>query len=149
MKLNRDLCRTVEKLEEAAGKKWWHQHTPIPNVFVISSKAEFFRLVGEASVANKLLVCKFFTENCYACRSLAPKYTRLATDNEDVWFAKLNGSNEELQPLFDDLEITKVPYVQMYLDNKVVSQFTASLDPQKLAMLRTEIAFHKRQIASA
>lgn len=147
-KATRDLERMLEKASEASGQKWWHLKEPLPNVFLVSTRADFEKLVSEATAARKLLVCNFFSENCYACRSLAPKFVRIATDNPDVWFVKLNGGEDSLQPMFEDFQITKVPFFQLYVDSQVVSQFSASLDPAKLAYLRMEIATKKKAVAS-
>ena len=40
--------------------------------------------------------------------------------------------------------ITRVPFFNLYRNNQVVSGFTCSLLPEKLAQLRGEITNHKR-----
>lgn len=42
------------------------------------------------------------------CKSLYPKMKRIAADNPDVLWVKLNGSDPNLAPLFEAMDIKKV-----------------------------------------
>lgn len=110
---------------------------------LISCRSEYDALIEESRTSGQLLVMNFFTEDCYTCRSLLPKLKQIAGNNPDVLFAELNGSEAGMRPLFGELEITRVPTMQLVRDHQVRAQFTASLNPEKVARIRAEIAAHK------
>lgn len=114
----------------------------MPSNVKILRTAQEFRLALH-QYRGKLLVVNFFTEDCYVCRTMHPKLKKIAGDNPDVVFAKMNGSDEALRPLFEELQITKVPFFHFYRDGTAVTKMSASLNPEKLAVFRAEIAAHK------
>ncbi|GFH08439.1 thioredoxin domain-containing protein [Haematococcus lacustris] len=107
------------------------------------SAEEYKAALAEAKEQGKLLVAKFFTSDCYVCKSIFPKIRAAARDNPDVLWVKLNGSDPEMVDLFKALDIRKVPYFHMVRDGELVSELTASLNPEKLAVFRAELAAHK------
>lgn len=95
--------------------------------------------------SGRLVVVNFFAPECYACKSLQPKLRQIAGNNPDVLFVKVNGLTGDLQAYCESMGITRIPYFHFYRANKRVAEFTANMRPEKLAMLRTEIAAHKPQ----
>jgi thiol-disulfide isomerase/thioredoxin len=113
-------------------------------VALVASLPELRRCIEEARQARQLLVVNYFGEQCYACKSLYPKLAQIARDNHDVLFVKVNlTQSDELRLLLEEQGHTTVPFFQLYQFGVVVSQFSASLNPQKLAVLRAEIAGNK------
>lgn len=94
---------------------------------------------------GRLVVVNFFAPECYACKSLQPKLRQIACNNPDVLFVKVNGLEGDLQQYCEDMQITRIPYFHFYRANKRVAEFTANMRPDKLALLRAEIAAHKPQ----
>eukprot|EP00195_Chlamydomonas_chlamydogama_P013575 CAMPEP_0202891400 /NCGR_PEP_ID=MMETSP1392-20130828/1463_1 /ASSEMBLY_ACC=CAM_ASM_000868 /TAXON_ID=225041 /ORGANISM="Chlamydomonas chlamydogama, Strain SAG 11-48b" /LENGTH=225 /DNA_ID=CAMNT_0049575139 /DNA_START=158 /DNA_END=835 /DNA_ORIENTATION=+ len=125
---------------ESAGLKWWQGSMP-DNMVVLANPEQFVDFLEIHK--SKLAIVNFFTEECYVCKTFYQKLKKIAADNPDVMFAKVNGSELQLRGLFDKLQITKVPLFQFYRNGVCVSQLTASLNPEKLAMFRAEIAAHK------
>lgn len=50
--------------------------------------------------------------------------------------------------IFQELGITRVPFVQMVKEHEVVVEFPTSLNGEKLAQLRFQISKHKRNNSS-
>jgi len=99
--------------------------------------------------SGRLVVVNFFAPECYACKSLQPKLRQIASNNPDVLFLKVNGLQGDLQQYCEDMAITRIPFFHFYRANKRVAAFTANMRPDKLALLRAEIAAHKPQALKA
>lgn len=141
--LEREAERAAEKAAEQAGIPWYERERPA-NMCLLSNEEEVHQLMKAADEEGHLLVMDFFTTECYACKTLYPKLKQIAGENPDVKFAKINGFNELLRPFFDQSGVTKVPFFHLYRNKEVVSKFSASLSPEKLAQLRSEIRKHKQ-----
>ncbi|PNH06124.1 Thioredoxin-like 2-1, chloroplastic [Tetrabaena socialis] len=126
--------RAEAQMVAAAGLKWWEGALP-PNMVVVGSSHQL-QLLKETS---RPILINWFTEDCYSCRTLHVKLKKIAAENPEILFLKLNGSSEGLKPLFEMFGITKVPYFHVVLDGRVLSEFSASLNPEKLALLRKEL----------
>ncbi|MEW5303783.1 MAG: hypothetical protein WDW36_006441 [Sanguina aurantia] len=111
---------------------------------LVSSREQHETLINLARDSSQLLVCIYFTQDCYVCRTLLPKLKQIAGMNPDVMFAELNGSEDGMRPLFDELGIARVPFVQMVKAHEVVVEFPTSLAGEKLAQLRFHISQQKR-----
>jgi hypothetical protein len=51
----------------------------------------------------------------------------------------------DLMQYVEAMQITRIPYFHFYKNNKRVAEFSANMRPDKLALLRAEIAAHKEQ----
>lgn len=134
----------VQEVAEKTGQSWWEIDCPA-NMVNVQSLAELKTLVEAESTSNKLVVVNFFAPECYACKSLQPKLRQIARDNPDALFLKVNGLVGDLMEYVEAMEITRIPYFHFYKNNKRVAEFSANMRPEKLAMLRAEIAAHKEQ----
>lgn len=141
-KQERERQRAAERAAKAEGKKWWEGEMP-PNMSVAVTVADFQHALQLGNSHGKLIVANFFGEDCYSCRTLHPKLKQIAGDNPDVLFLKVNAGLEDLYNFCVDMGLTKVPYFVLYRKQQKVSQFSASLNPAKLALLRAEIAAQK------
>lgn len=141
-KIKRDAERAKAAQMAEMGLKWHQQPSSIVSC---STPEQFKQMVEQASQEGRLLVAKMFTEDCYVCKSLYPKMRKIAADNSDVIWVKLNGSDPAMVGLFASLGVTKVPLFHMVLDGQLVAELSASLSPEKLARFRAELAAHKPQ----
>lgn len=116
------------------------------NMVNVQSLAELQQLVEAEQSSGKLVVVNFFAPECYACKSLQPKLRQIARDNPDALFLKVNGLVGDLMEYVEAMEITRIPYFHFYKNNKRVAEFSANMRPEKLALLRAEIAAHKEQV---
>ena len=67
-----------------------------------------------------------------------------------VQFLKVNGSNPALREVFEDNGVEKVPFFFIVdTRGRIVSRFSASLSPEKFAVLRREIANASRMREAA
>ena len=123
---------------DAMGVKWYEGSLP-PNMVVVRTPACVDLLTQRAAAEGRTVLLNFFQDDCYACRTLHPKLKKLAADHPEVLFLKVNGSREQLRPLFEAHGITKVPFFHAVRDGCVQSRFSASLSPEKLARLRQEL----------
>lgn len=134
-----------------------------------ASPTEVAAAAERASAAGRLAVLCVFSEGCYACRSLAPKLRQIAEAHADaVTFVKVNGTAPEGEPpqrqgaasagsgeeaadsadlgawARSALGVDRLPWFLIYAPGdwaagRPSASFTASLRPDKLAMLRREI----------
>lgn len=74
------------------------------------------------------------------CKSLYPKMRKIAADNPDVCWVKLNGSDPALVELFTSLGVTRVGHV-MYTDDLACSaaRFSHSQSYAQLTLLKTRL----------
>lgn len=142
MRRQRDREREEYAAKEACGLKWWEGSLP-NNVIVALSARQLDVLVQQANAENRLVMLNMFTEDCYVCRSLHPKLKKIALDNPDMTILKVNGSSDALREVFARYHVTRVPYFKLIRGGKVRSSFSASLSPERLALLRAEIAAAK------
>jgi len=140
----RDLAveRAAEAAAELKGLPWWEVCCP-SNMINAKTLHELDVTVREASDSGRLVVVNFFAPECYACKSMQPKLRQIASSNPDTLFIKVNGFLDEFRGYCDTMGITKIPYFHLYRGNKRVSEFTANMRPEKLALLREEIAAQK------
>eukprot|EP00878_Enallax_costatus_P000618 GHUV01000719.1.p1 GENE.GHUV01000719.1~~GHUV01000719.1.p1 ORF type:complete len:220 (+),score=45.80 GHUV01000719.1:221-880(+) len=134
----------AQQAAEKCGLSWWEVDCPA-NMVNVQSLAELQALVEAETTSNKLVVVNFFAPECYACKSLQPKLRQIARDNPDALFLKVNGLVGDLMEYVEAMEITRIPYFHFYKNNKRVAEFSANMRPEKLALLRAEIAAHKEQ----
>ena len=112
---------------------------------------------GDGEVATKsdgekpLLVCvEFLAGWCFACRSLHPKMTKIASEEfADVLFLRVR--KDECPALCDAMGIEKLPYVHLVSPAgesrdgaaaKIVDAFAVNLTAPKLAKLRAGLRAH-------
>eukprot|EP00877_Chromochloris_zofingiensis_P005418 jgi/Chrzof1/14878/Cz09g19090.t1 len=113
----------------------------------VATVDELQSAVEFAADNHQLAVVNFFAGECYACKSMQPKLRQIARDNPDTIFVKVNGSIEELRQYCEEMDITKIPYFHLYREGKRVADFSANMRPEKLALLRAEIAANKPMAA--
>lgn len=134
----------VVQAAQSSGLPWWQIDCP-DNMVNVQSLAELRQLVEAERTSQRLVVVNFFAPECYACKSLQPKLRQIARDNPDALFLKVNGLVGDLMEYVEAMEITRIPYFHLYKNNKRVAEFSANMRPEKLALLRAEIAAHKEQ----
>ncbi|GFR43295.1 hypothetical protein Agub_g4361 [Astrephomene gubernaculifera] len=134
----RERERSEAQMKQAMGLKWWEGSLP-PNMVAVATPRELDMLSRQASASGRTVLINFFQDDCYACRALHGKLKKLAMDHPEVLFLKVNGSTDALRPVFEENEVTKVPYFHCVRDGRVLSRFSASLNPEKLALLRNEL----------
>jgi thiol-disulfide isomerase/thioredoxin len=116
--------------------QWWTKDSA-PNIKDCTSMDAFLeelRLAGD-----KLVVVDFYARWCGACRALHPKLCKIAVQNPDVIFLKIEfDDNKEM---CRSMGVKVLPYFHMYKgkDGKVAS-FSASLS--KVNRLREALAEH-------
>ena len=120
----------------------WEVNCP-SNMINAKTLPELDVTVREACTSGRLVVVNFFAPECYACKSMQPKLRQIASSNPDTLFIKVDGFLDEFRGYCNDMGITKIPYFHLYRGNKRVSEFTANMRPEKLALLRAEIAAQK------
>lgn len=141
--------RAAEREQQAqAEAKWWEVDCP-SNMVNVTTVQELQAAIASATASGVLAVVNFFAEECYACRSLQPKLRQIARDAPEVAFIKVNGSNEELRVYCEQMGISRIPYFHLYRDGQRVSHFTANMRPEKLRLLRSEIAQHRSGSSSS
>ncbi|WIA23456.1 hypothetical protein OEZ85_000206 [Tetradesmus obliquus] len=138
----------AEEEQLNTGAAWWEVECP-PNMINVASLDQLKTTVEGECAAGKLVVVNFFAPECYACKSMQPKLRQIARDNPDAVFLKVNGLVGDLMQYVEAMQITRIPYFHFYKNNKRVAEFSANMRPDKLALLRAEIAAHKEQPVAA
>lgn len=133
--------REAEIAAERKGLAWWEADCP-PNMRGAATFDEL-RAAVERAPEDQLVVVNFFAPECYACRSLQPKLRQLAAQHPHVAFVKVNGlGGDDLRAYVEAMQIDKIPYFHFYKANARVAEFTANMRPERLALLRAELAAH-------
>ena len=128
--------------------QWWNKHIP-SNIVDVRSTEEFVALLAEAANLDRRtgrarLVCvEFFAGWCFACRSMHPKFCKIAANEfPDVLFLRVH--KDELPDLCDALGVTKLPYVQLYKGvDGVVDEFAMNNSAPNLAKFRRALTMHR------
>ena len=86
---------------------------------------------------SPLVVVKYFREDCPACRSVHPKFAKIAEHEfSNVLFLKVNLS-EFSESFAEDMNVHSVPHVQVYNGAEgLVSEFSLNLMPKSLRNFR-------------
>lgn len=139
---------------------WWAHGSDLANVADVRSAEEYVARMEEASAMAKsrrksgdsskpLLVCvEFLAGWCFACRSLHPKMTKIASEEfADVLFLRVR--KDECPALCDAMGIDKLPYVHLVSPlgesrdgAEIVDAFAVNLTAPKLAKLRAGLRAH-------
>lgn len=118
------------------GVRWWEKGGS-PNLADIHSTQQFIDALSNAG--EKLVVVDFFATWCGSCRALYPKLCKLAEENPDVEFLKVNF--DENKPMCKSLNIKFLPYFHFYRGAEgCLEGFSCSL--AKLQKLKDAIAQH-------
>lgn len=128
---------------------WWNKGPKLNNLVDVHSTEEFVACLHEAANLDKKngvsrLVCvEFFAGWCFACRSLHPKFCKIAAKEfPDVLFIRIH--KDELPELCDALGVDKLPYVQMYKGvDGVVDEFVMNNSAPCLATFRRALRMHR------
>jgi len=67
---------------------------------------------------NKLLVLDFYADWCNPCQALAPVLDKIANDNQDITFLRINVDNN--QDLSDKYNILSIPTLILINDGRVI-----------------------------
>jgi thiol-disulfide isomerase/thioredoxin len=127
----------------AEGLKWWQE--PSARVPLCADVSQLHDAVADAAAREFVLVVKFFSEECYSCKSLSPKFHKLAESYADVIFVKVNGATPEFSEFVAEQGIRGVPWFLFYRGGKCVHGMSASLSPERLSAFRREIV-HQRKL---
>ncbi|KAK9844576.1 hypothetical protein WJX74_004207 [Apatococcus lobatus] len=138
---DRNHIVSLRRQLKTEGKGWW-EVLDTTNCVTVAKLADYERHLTAAKEKMQLVVCLFFAPWCMACRALHPKLEQIAEQNPEVLFVKAN--IEQMRELASSMAVASLPYFVFYKGaGDPLTQFTASLQPNRLAKLRTEIALHK------
>ena len=88
--------------------------------------------------ASTLLVVEFYARWCNSCRRLYPRLCKLAAQEQDVLFVKIDF--DACKDLCRALGVHKLPYFHLYNGSGArLAEFSASLDPAKFQRLTDAI----------
>ena len=132
---------------------WWTHGSDLANVVDVRSAEEYVARMEEAKTtaaarAEPLLVCvEFLAGWCFACRSLHPKLTKIASEEfADVLFLRVR--KDECPALCDAMGIEKLPYVHLVVCGgdraETTDAFAVNLSAPKLRKLRAGLGTHAR-----
>lgn len=139
---------------------WWAHGSDLANVADVRSAEEYAARMEEAkamargsseSSGKPLVVCvEFFAGWCFACRSLHPKMTKIASEEfADVLFLRVR--KDECPSLCDAMGVEKLPYVHLVsiegadaVAPKIADAFAVNLTAPKLRKLRAGLETHAR-----
>ncbi|KAG1664036.1 hypothetical protein FOA52_010455 [Chlamydomonas sp. UWO 241] len=140
-KLRAEERATARQLA-SEGLKWWQE--PCSHVDLCVDVPQLHAAVADAAARELLLVVKLFTEDCYSCKALSPKFHKLAESYADVIFVKVNGATPEFSEFVVEQGIRGVPWFLFYRGGQCVHGMSASLSPEKLGAFRREIVRQRK-----
>ena len=113
-------------------RRWYEAPSP-PNFIDVRSEEELRDVMRAAygnARASTLLVVEFYAKWCNSCRRLYPRLGRLAAQESDVLFVKVEF--DECKDLCRKLGVVKLPYFHVYNGSgSRLADFASSLDPAK------------------
>ena len=135
--------RAAGRADEA--EPGWYDVPATSNFIDVRSEDEL-RDVMRAAYGNErastLLVVEFYAKWCNSCRRLYPRLRRLAEQEQDVLFCKIDF--DACKDLCRKLGVVKLPYFHVYNGSgSRLADFAASLDPAKFKRLTDAIATHR------
>lgn len=98
------------------------------------NKDTFWPIVKAAG--DKTVVLDMYTQWCGPCKAMAPRYEKLAEDNLDIVFLKLD-CNQENKPLAKELGIRVVPTFKILKEGKIVEEVTGAKYDTLVAAIQT------------
>lgn len=113
------------------------------NVQYIDCHDDSSALVDEIAACHgdKLTVVFYKAPWCPGCKRLLPKFIQIASNNPAVHFKVVCVANDALRSWAQDvMNVTKLPFFQLFVEGQNVSAFSASLT--SINVLRAEIAAH-------
>lgn len=124
--------REVQKLLEKENA-WYTGEAPA-NVVHVKSEKHLKSLV----MSEKDVVIDFFSPGCLGCKSMWPKIKKLAHQNPEIIFAKVNTADEGLMKIAEGLKVQKLPWFLLFSSGDMVASLTANIST--FDVLRAEIA---------
>eukprot|EP00890_Picochlorum_soloecismus_P000592 jgi/Picsp_1/1533/NSC_05011-R1_thioredoxin-like 1-2 len=122
----------VQKLLEKENA-WYRSEAP-PNVVHVKSEKHLKSLV----MSERDIVIDFFSPGCLGCKAMWPKVKKLARQNPEIIFAKVNTTDEGLMQIAEGLKVQKLPWFLLFSSGEMVASLTANLST--FDVLRAEIA---------
>ncbi|XP_009785502.1 thioredoxin-like 2, chloroplastic [Nicotiana sylvestris] len=124
---------TVTRTEEP---KWWERNAG-PNMVDIHSTQEFLDALSQAG--ERLVIVEFYGTWCASCKALFPKLCRIAQENPEIMFLKVNFDANK--PMCKALNVKVLPYFHFYrgADGQLES-FSCSL--AKFQKIKDAIQLH-------
>ncbi|KAI3915194.1 hypothetical protein MKX01_035453 [Papaver californicum] len=123
-------------IAEADGPKWWERNTS-PNMIDIHSTEEFLNALSQAG--EKLVITEFYGTWCGSCRALFPKFCRIAQENKDIVFLKVDFDKNK--QMCKSLNVKVLPFFHFYRGaDGLLESFSCSL--AKFQKLKDAIAKH-------
>ncbi|XP_070037300.1 thioredoxin-like 2, chloroplastic [Nicotiana tomentosiformis] len=124
---------TVTRTEEP---KWWERNAG-PNMVDIHSTKEFLDALSQAG--ERLVIVEFYGTWCASCKALFPKLCRIAQENPEIMFLKVNFDANK--PMCKALNVKVLPYFHFYrgADGQLES-FSCSL--AKFQKIKDAIQLH-------
>ena len=119
----------------------WYDAPSSSNFINVRSEDELRDVMRAAygnARASTLLVVEFYAKWCNSCRRLYPRLCKLAAQEQDVLFVKIEF--DECKDLCRKLGVVKLPYFHIYNGSgSRLADFAASLDPVKFRRLTDAI----------
>ncbi|KAL5703549.1 hypothetical protein ACHQM5_022084 [Ranunculus cassubicifolius] len=130
------LFKVHARITETDGPKWW-ERTAGPNMIDIHSTQEFLDALSQAG--ERLVIVEFYGTWCGSCRALFPKFCKIADENPDILFLKVNF--DENKPMCKSLNVKVLPYFHFYRGSDgQLESFSCSL--AKFQKIKDGIAKH-------
>lgn len=120
---------------------WCVNDRDVPkNIIHVTSPKHLKSLIMNPEELRIGVVVDFFAPSCNACKSMWPKLKQLASQNQEIVFAKVDTSKKELSAMAEGLNVPKLPWFLIFQGSAgdLRSSFTANLTT--LDVLRAEIS---------
>jgi len=110
------------------------------NMLELHSLEELLQTLKLLELSGKLVLCYYWRESCYACRSVGPKMLQVAAENPEVVYLKIN-FDEMADYCGAVVQVSKLPFIQAYSGSQgLVDSFAIPIT--NLPRLRALLAKH-------
>ncbi len=100
----------------------------------ITTEKDFKKILKD----NEFVVIDFGATWCGPCKKIAPKFEKLAEENENIFFAKIDVDTEDLEPVVSKYVKEGIPHFVSFKNGKQVDSLTGA-SPKDLERLVSDL----------